>query len=190
MTTDVNRKLKPDNNVSLFDALNIPDENLVVFGSKQPVLSKKHFILEFAKTGNISKTCANLGMSTWTVYYDWQKDPEFVEAFKKAELQHLDRMAAEADRRALDGVEKGVYWQGERVATEQQYSDNLLMFRMKRLDPGYRENSQIQINNNQVDVKRIVYHFDSPAAALAVNQLESEQPVIEVQAGEAKQIQD
>jgi hypothetical protein len=178
------------NRFTLAEALETPDEDLVVFGTQQTILHQKHFLAEFAKTGHINDSCDKIGVNRWMFYGKWSNDPEFVALFKKMELQHLDRMAAEADRRGIEGIEKGIYWQGDRVATERQYSDNLLMFRMKRLDPAYRDSNQIQINNNQVDVKRIVYHFDGPANQQATNQLEqSEQPVIDVSNPEAKQIQ-
>ena len=46
----------------------------------------------------------------------------------------------EADRRAKDGVLKPVFYKGEIVGSIPQYSDNLLMFRLKALRPDkYRE---------------------------------------------------
>jgi len=37
-----------------------------------------------------------------------------------------DKVEAEVRRRAIDGIDKGVYYQGDLVATEKQYSDSLL----------------------------------------------------------------
>jgi hypothetical protein len=156
------KNLTENKPVTLQEALELPDDELIVCGSKQTIIDKKHFILEFAKTGNLSKTAQLLHLSTWNIYDKWFTDPDFQDAFKKAELQHLDRMAAEADRRAMEGVDKGIYWQGERVATEKQYSDNLLMFRMKKIDPAYRDGTQLNLNQTNVEIKRIVVNLAQP----------------------------
>jgi hypothetical protein len=122
---------------------------------------KKIFLQSFAKTGNVSKSCEITGIGRTVVYQEWlTKDPEFAADFEIAKRVYIDRLEAECDRRAMEGIDKPVLWQGRITDTYKEYSDTLLMFRMKKLDPSYRENSQIQINNNQVDVKRIVYHFD------------------------------
>lgn len=53
-------------------------------------------------------------------------------------------MEREAYRRAVDGVEKGVYYKGDRIATEHEYSDTLLIFMLKARAPEkYRENLKV-----------------------------------------------
>ena len=52
----------------------------------------------------------------------------------------LGKLDAEINRRAVEGVDHPIIYKGEITATYKQYSDNLLMFRAKRLDPEYREN--------------------------------------------------
>ncbi len=138
--------------ISLADALNLPDEQLIVCGSKQTVLDKKHFLIQFAKTGNISATCDALGISRWAIYERWfETDEEFKALFKKAELQYLDKLTAECDRRALDK------------------SDILLMFRMKKLDPSYRETGA-NINVSIQEVKRIEVRLSLPELPGPTNQ--------------------
>ena len=46
----------------------------------------------------------------------------------------LGKVEAEINRRAIDGVDHPVIHQGVVTGTYKQYSDNLLMFRAKRLD--------------------------------------------------------
>ena len=52
----------------------------------------------------------------------------------------LGTLEKEINRRAIEGVDHPVIHQGVITATYKQYSDNLLMFRAKRLDPEYRDN--------------------------------------------------
>ena len=132
------------------------DLDLIILGSNQTVYNQKKWLLAFTQNGKIRGSCEQTGVKEMTIYKDWFKDPEFQEYFKIAELAHLNRMAEEADRRGIDGVDKGIYWQGERVATEKQYSDNLLMFRMKKLDPAYRDSNQVDVNLKTENVKTIV----------------------------------
>ncbi len=55
-----------------------------------------------------------------------------------------DRMEDEARRRAVDGVEESVFYQGEQVSTVRRYSDTLLIFMLKARRPEtYRERSDI-----------------------------------------------
>jgi len=95
--------------------------------------------------------------------------------------KHLERLEAEADRRALEGVEKGVYYRDKRIATERQYSDNLLMFRAKKLDPSYRDNYSPVSPDSLVAFAQIfevlkataVQSPETPALEAEVRELES-----------------
>ena len=57
-----------------------------------------------------------------------------------AEQVYVEKLEAEADRRGMEGIEKPIYYKGERVDAVREYSDNLLMFRTKKLRPEYRDN--------------------------------------------------
>lgn len=56
-----------------------------------------------------------------------EKHEEFAYAVEAALEASADKVEAEVRRRAIDGIEKGVYYQGDKVATELQYSDGLLL---------------------------------------------------------------
>lgn len=56
---------------------------------------------------------------------------EFGEAFEEALERATDRLEAEARRRAVEGIEKGVYYQGAQVDTERVYSDSLMALFLK-----------------------------------------------------------
>jgi hypothetical protein len=62
----------------------------------------------------------------------WMKDDKDVHAqITEAERVGALSLQSEAIRRAVHGVEKGVYFKGERVDTEIQYSDGLLTTLLK-----------------------------------------------------------
>lgn len=67
-------------------------------------------------------------------------DAGFDRRWKEAEELAVERMEAEADRRAVDGTDKPVFYQGERCGEIREYSDSLLIFRLKARRPEvYRE---------------------------------------------------
>ena len=51
----------------------------------------------------------------------------------------MGKVEAEIDRRSIEGIDHPVIHQGVITDTYKTYSDNLLMFRAKRLDPEYRD---------------------------------------------------
>lgn len=60
-----------------------------------------------------------------------EDDEEFAAAEAEAIEEADDALEAEARRRAVVGVNKGVYFQGKLVEVEVQYSDQLLLALMK-----------------------------------------------------------
>ena len=67
-----------------------------------------------------------------------------VYGFKKRmaiiEQEYVEKLEAEVDRRAIEGIDHPVIYKGSITDTYKEYSDNLLMFRLKKLRPEYREN--------------------------------------------------
>jgi hypothetical protein len=62
----------------------------------------------------------------------WMKDDaDFAAAITEAERVGALSLQSAAIKRAVHGVEKGVYFKGERVDTEVQYSDGLLTTLLK-----------------------------------------------------------
>ena len=95
---------------------------------------------------------ANIGRQT---HYDWlRKDEEYQVAFAEAEIAATDALVAEARRRATQGVEESVYYQGEVVGTIRKYSDTLLIFLLKGALPEvYRERYEISGGDKAIRVK-------------------------------------
>lgn len=109
----------------------------------RPVRSDKNrerFCQELAEHGNVTRASKAISSAHSTVY-EWKADdPVFAAAWADAIAQYTKVLEAEADRRAKEGVEEPVFYQGQVVGYVKKYSDILLMFRLKKLDPdGYKE---------------------------------------------------
>ena len=67
-------------------------------------------------------------------------DADFASRWKESDDLAIERMEFEADRRAVDGTDRPVFYQGERCGEIREYSDSLLVFRLKARRPEvYRE---------------------------------------------------
>ncbi|MCR4375697.1 MAG: hypothetical protein NUW22_12690 [Acidobacteria bacterium] len=104
------------------------------------------FLAAYAKTGNIS-IAANIAGCSRRDHYRWIKDPAYARTFDDATKEAIDRLEAEARRRATQGVEEPVFGKlpGKDTGTGQvgvirKYSDTLLIFLLKGANPEkYRE---------------------------------------------------
>lgn len=115
---------------------------------------RRKFLIAYAVHGTISAACKAAGISN-SQYYHWKKaaegpepselDKKFLEAFREAEEIAFDSMEEACRVRAVEGVDEPVYQQGELVGYKRNYSDSLLMFRMKAKRPHqYRDNAAPQ----------------------------------------------
>ena len=98
-----------------------------------------------ANCAMLTKTCKQIPIDPTTVRY-WRKtDPIFTEAYDIAKRETIEILEEEGIRRALEGVDRKIFHQGILVDTVKDYSDLLLMFMLKKLDPSYRENATANI---------------------------------------------
>lgn len=105
--------------------------------------NKKKFLEKFAKSGNVSGACREVGISRQSIKIWLEKDPAFVEAYRLAEIEACDALEAEAHRRGAVGFTEPVFYQGVQCGEVRKYSDLLLMFLMKGRQPEkYRDNYQ------------------------------------------------
>lgn len=112
---------------------------------------QERFLEAYAQVGGVYKAAAQSGCSA-RAFENWHRADVFgmQNRFQEAQRQYLEKMEAEADRRGIEGVDKPVYYLGDQVGTYKVYSDNLLMFRMKKLDPSYRENAVVEEKLDEV----------------------------------------
>ncbi len=104
---------------------------------------RQQFLAVIRETSNVTKAAQSIGMARQSVYDARARDPEFAALWDSAIEQGTDTLEAEARRRALDGVDRPVYFQGKRVGMTKEYSDPLLMFMLRGHRPAkYRETAQ------------------------------------------------
>jgi hypothetical protein len=97
----------------------------------------------YAATGSIVRANRMIGITERVLGTLRKNDPDFEEAMFEAKNAYVDGLEAEADRRAIEGVVKPVYYRGVRVDNGEvrDFSDTLLIFRLKAERPEkYREN--------------------------------------------------
>lgn len=93
---------------------------------QDPALQAKIFETLLICTGNVTKTCKLLNLNQRSLYYALEHDTEFNSAFERVRDLSINKAEDELIRRAVEGVDKGVWFQGEQVGTERIYSDGLL----------------------------------------------------------------
>jgi len=129
---------------------------------------QKAFLAAFALCGNIS-TAAKAAKICRTDHYDWLADPSYAATFESAQQEACEHLEAEARRRAVEGIQKPVIYQGELSCkrdslgrrtryplTIREYSDTLLIFLMKGAMPQkYRDNAKIELSGEVNLVERL-----------------------------------
>jgi hypothetical protein len=111
---------------------------------------KKHaFLTAFAECGNIS-TASKLSGIARSNHYDWmQNDPDYPKLFIDADKEASEKLEAEARRRAVNGVDKPVFYKGQECGAVREYSDTLLIFLLKgALPEKYKERYEGTLNGN------------------------------------------
>ena len=124
-------------------------------------------IRELGRHGNVSHALHAAAASRSWVYARRQSDVEFADAFEEARKCGLEVLKDEAHRRAYEGVNEPVFYQGEEVAHVRKYSDVLLMFLIKQADPSYRERGVLELANEagRPFMFQMQLHPDAVAAA-------------------------
>ena len=105
------------------------------------------YLAAYATCGRVFQAAEIAEVTPRSVSYWVSADSfSFEKRYTAARLQYLELMEAEADRRAIEGIDHPVVHKGKITATYKQYSDNLLMFRMKKLDPAYRDSFNLTVD--------------------------------------------
>lgn len=106
----------------------------------------KKFLDLIAGGSTVCDACAAVGYSYNSAYLYRKADPAFDAAWDDANEAATQRMEREADRRAVEGYDKPVFYEGEECGVERKYSDTLLIFRLKAKRPEvYRERAEVSV---------------------------------------------
>jgi hypothetical protein len=89
----------------------------------------------FEDLGNVTLACKKAKVPRRT-FYNWLRDiPQYKTSFEESTKIAVGVLEAEAHRRAVGGLKKGVYYKGKRVAWQTEYSDTLLIVLLKAHAP-------------------------------------------------------
>lgn len=125
------------------------DENWVkAFGRRDGMFLR--FLSETAKVAHSWRLAGGQENSITHLYARKRKEREFAAAWAQAMEMAGDRFEEEAARRAVEGVKRDIYYKGEVVGSEQQYSDGLLS---KLLDGSKPDKYAPKRENTQVNVQ-------------------------------------
>jgi hypothetical protein len=122
------------------------------------------FLRAFASRGIVGEGCQAAGVSRTAIQY-WRELEWFETLYQAAVEESCDRIEAEAIRRAVDGYDEPVIYQGmpsftvdadsgeQRMLTVRKYSDALMQTILKGARPEkYRENMKIDVEGGAVGV--------------------------------------
>lgn len=111
------------------------------------------FVTALAQGRSVQGACDASGFARSTAYERRANDVAFAAAWDAAYEAGSDVLEDEVRRRAIEGVEKGIYHAGKRIAVERQYSDTMLIFMLKARRPEkYRERFEVKNNDDTSDL--------------------------------------
>lgn len=119
---------------------------------------KRGEFLDYLRDGwSITASAGRIGVSRQAVYALKLADEAFAKEWEDAYEAGTDLYEDEAKRRAIQGTEKPVFYQGEIVGHVREYSDTLLIVALKARRPEkYRENIKQEISGGVEHTHRVV----------------------------------
>lgn len=140
----------------------LPEEQISITKERKKIRQKTLLAYYLRNVGQITLACEQAGVD-YSLHLWWKKnDPAYAEAFDNAEQMTLDAVNAEIVRRGITGFEEPVFYKGERRDTIRKWSDNLLMFRAKRLDPAYRDNYNQNVSVGTINIRVVPPQIEAP----------------------------
>ena len=135
-------------------------------GGRPAAYGREHrdVFLEALREGYSVRHAAERAGPSAQRFYQWrQEDDVFGEEWAAAVEARTDLLEDEAHRRAVHGVAKGVWFRGERVGEELEYSDKLLEVLLRARRPEkYAPAAQVK-HSGTVD-SAVKLSFDEPQA--------------------------
>ncbi len=97
--------------------------------------ARETFLTALAKSCNITMACAAAGIGRQTAYKWREDDPLFGEAWRDALEEAVDGLEKEAWRRAVEGVDRPIVYQGVVTGSYREYSDRMMEILLKAHRP-------------------------------------------------------
>lgn len=136
------------------------------------------FIKELrANGGFVSKACETVIISRQTAYRWRAEDPSFAAEWDRAVELATEDLEEEARRRAFEGFDEPVFYQGEVCGHIRKYSDSLLMFAIKARKPEYRDRITVDVKQLDSDIERELAILAARSQASIAGEVEGEEPI-------------
>lgn len=111
---------------------------------------KAAFLHVLSETCSVKRACEAIQISRATAFKWRQLDEEFAEAWNLASLVGASALEDEARHRAMEGVQRPVFYKGRVVGHVTDKSDALLMFMLKgSLPQRYADRQKMEIGGPQ-----------------------------------------
>jgi hypothetical protein len=123
------------------------------------------FLAILAAGSSVSAACRAAGYARSSAYH-WRKtDADFAQDWAQAREEGTDLLEDEALRRASVGVEKPVYYQGQKIGVTHDPSDRLMIFLLQARRPDiYRDRLKKSATDNAKDapdLSQLAADFDA-----------------------------
>lgn len=115
------------------------------YTDKQITTLKEQFLLNLEAMEFLGKALSVTHISRYTYNQWYEDDIDFRNKVDGLRMEITAQYQREAKRRAIEGVLKPIYYKGRLIDVTREYSDNLLMFELKRRDNTYRDNFNVAI---------------------------------------------
>lgn len=116
---------------------------------------------------SVTKACVLSGLPRSTAYSHRNADPGFAALWDEAIEAGTDRVEDEALRRAVEGTDDPVFYQGEQVGTVTRYSDSLLVMLLKARRPEKYKDRQAHEHSGAVDIEGLRDSLESKLGRIA-----------------------
>jgi len=140
--------------------------------TKKPSKRKQaNFLAKYALSGNITRAAEDSGIDRGSHYLWMEDDEDYQEAFGKLNLHVCGMLEDEAIRRAVEGIDKCVGYDGddEPIITT-QYSDTLLIFLLKGfMGNKYKDRTEVSGPNNGPLQYQVVEKCETPEPSPSTN---------------------
>jgi len=124
-----------------------PNPETDLWDGKKLAPKQRLFLAAYARCGLIGLAAESAKLHR-NAHARWLKGGEaYRKAFEDSRERAIEAMESEARRRAVEGVQEAVWYEGTKCGTRQRYSDPLLMFLLKAARPDtYAERAQVAMD--------------------------------------------
>lgn len=132
------------------------------------------FLVELRENGGfVGRACEAVKVSKPSVYAWRKRHSIFASAWDRVVELATEDLEKECRRRAYQGVEEPVFYQGEICGHIRKFSDTLLMFTIKARKPEYRDKITIDVNKLDSDIERELAALTAGSQRSIIGEVES-----------------